>query len=353
MFTAKSPTALDSNSNRFGASTGFFFAEPDVAASLLLEKSVETPNPKNPGAFHHIPVLAQEVFSALRPKSGELFVDGTLGGGGHSEALLQAGAHVIGLDQDGTALKFATERLRSFGEAFHPVQANFRDVDQVLDDLGIDKIDGLLLDIGVSSHQLDTAERGFSFQSNGPLDMRMNQSGPVTAADLVNTAHVEELIGIFRKYGEEPSAVRIAKHLVEVRRDELFSTTAQLASAVESILPRRGKKHPATQVFQALRIAVNDELGALEAVLDIAPTRLKTGGRFAVITFHSLEDRLVKQDFRHRSQVTIDRPEWPAAQPNPACVYHLLHRKSITASPAELTQNPRARSARLRAVEKL
>ena len=351
MFTAKWPTALDSNSTRFGASTGFFFAEPNVAPSLLLEKPVETPD--SPHSFHHIPVLAQEVFNALRPKSGGIFVDGTLGGGGHSERLLQAGARVIGLDQDESALRCATERLRSYGEAFHPVRANFRDLGSVLDDLGVDQIDGLLLDIGVSSHQLDTAERGFSFQSDGPLDMRMNRSAPLTAADLVNTANIEELIFIFRKYGEEPSAARIAKHLVEVRRDEPFSTTSQLASAVESILPRRGRKHPATQVFQALRIAVNDELGALEAVLDIAPTRLKTGARFAVITFHSLEDRLVKQDFRRRSQTTIDRPEWPASKPNPACVYRLLNRKSITASPVELTQNPRARSARLRAVEKI
>jgi 16S rRNA (cytosine1402-N4)-methyltransferase len=281
-----------------------------------------------------------------------MFVDGTLGGGGHTEALLRAGAHVIGLDQDADALSHTTARLASFGEAFHPVRANFRDLARVLSELGISKIDGLLLDIGVSSHQLDTATRGFSFQADGPLDMRMDQSAPRTAADLVNTADVEELIRIFRRYGEEPSAVRIAKHLVGVRENRPFSTTGQLAGAVEAILPRRGKRHPATQIFQALRIAVNDELGALESILKAAPDILNSGARFAVITFHSLEDRLVKQDFRSRSQETLDRPEWPAPRPNPACVYHQINRKSITASTTELQRNPRARSARLRAVQR-
>ncbi|MEO7931606.1 MAG: 16S rRNA (cytosine(1402)-N(4))-methyltransferase RsmH [Chthoniobacterales bacterium] len=310
-------------------------------------------SPQDAAGFHHVPVLAEEVLTALAPQPGELFVDGTLGGGGHSESLLRAGAHVIGLDQDATALAHASERLRNFGEAFHPVRANFRDLRTVLNDLGIGKIDGLLLDIGVSSHQLDTASRGFSFQSDGPLDMRMDQSAPMTAADLVNTADVEELIRIFRKYGEEPSSVRIAKHLVEIRQTQPFSTTAQLAAAVESILPRRGKRHPATQIFQALRIAVNDELGALEAILNNAPAPLNKGARFAVITFHSLEDRLVKQDFRARSQATLDRPEWAAPRPNPAHVYQPINRKSITASTSELSSNPRARSARLRAVQKI
>jgi len=310
-------------------------------------------HPENAAEFHHVPVLADEVLAALAPQPGELFVDGTLGGGSHTELLLRAGAHVIGLDQDATALRHASERLKPFGEAFHPVKANFRNLAQVLHDLGIPSIDGLLLDVGVSSHQLDTAERGFSFQSDGPLDMRMDRSAALTAAQLVNTADIEELIRIFRKYGEEPSAVRIARHLIAVRQKQRFSTTAQLADAVAAILPRRGKRHPATQIFQALRIAVNDELGALEAALQLAPTLLKTGARFAVITFHSLEDRLVKQDFRTRSQRTVDRPEWPAARRNPACVYDELHRKSITASPGELSRNPRARSARLRAIRKL
>ncbi len=351
MFTAKWPTVSGCDPMRLGASDDLFSDPGVLAANFHLEKNVD-PSPNDAAGFHHIPVLAEEVLTALAPQPGELFVDGTLGGGGHSESLLRAGAHVIGLDQDASALMHTSERLRVYGEAFHPVRANFRNLPAVLNDLGIGKIDGLLLDIGVSSHQLDTAGRGFSFQSDGPLDMRMDQSAPLTATDLVNTADVEELIRIFRKYGEEPSSVRIAKHLVEVRQTQPFSTTAQLATAIESILPRRGKKHPATQIFQALRIAVNDELGALESILQDAPALLNCGARFAVITFHSLEDRLVKQDFRARSQATLDRPEWSAPRLNPAHVYQPVHRKSVTASIGELTRNPRARSARLRAVQK-
>ena len=351
MFTAKWQTLSGSNPADFAFSREFIFAS--ISPELRFFSNLESNNHQPVRSFHHIPVLADEVAELLAPQPGELFVDGTLGGGGHAELFLKAGAHVIGLDQDQNALQHSRERLSRYGDAFQAVHANFRDLDRVLDDLSITKIDGLFLDIGVSSHQLDTAERGFSFQADGPLDMRMDQTAPSTAADLVNTADVEDLIRIFRQYGEEPSAVRIAKHLVEARIANPILTTAQLASAVESILPRRGKRHPATQIFQALRIAVNDELGALETALNIAHTRIKKGGRFGVISFHSLEDRIVKQHFRALSQPTIDRPEWPAPRPNPEQVYRLLRRKSITASARELSENPRARSAKLRVVEKI
>lgn len=352
MFTAKWPKVLGCNPFGYGVLDEYFSAPEVLSNRVYLEKKVDPTN-NEPLDFHHVPVLADEVLTALSPQAGELFVDGTLGGGGHTEMLLRAGAHVIGLDQDKTALRHTSDLLAKYGEAFHPVHANFRDLVKVLKDLAIYEIDGLLLDVGVSSHQLDVASRGFSFQNNGPLDMRMDQSSGVSAADIVNTADVEELIRIFRQYGEEPSAVRIARHLVEVRQKKTLSTTRELASAVEEILPRRGKKHPATQIFQALRIAVNDELGVLESILHEAPHFLKKEARFAVITFHSLEDRLVKQNFRTYSQPTLDRPEWPAAKPNPDCIYHLLHRKSITVSTDELTRNPRSRSARLRAVIKI
>ncbi len=351
MFSAKWPKVLGCDPEAVAGLARNRFTAPKAGRIPPTDQTVNLPQ-NQPGGFHHLPVLAEEVMAALAPRTGELFVDGTLGGGGHTELLLQAGAHVIGLDRDGAALAHAQARLAKYGEAFHPVRANFRDLPSVLHDLAIDQIDGILLDIGVSSHQLDTATRGFSFQADGPLDMRMDISNGPTAADLVNGADVAELIRIFREYGEEPQAGRIARSLVGLRGDKPFATTGELAAAVASVVPRRGKKHPATHVFQALRIAVNDELGALESILRDAPGILKSGARFAVITFHSLEDRIVKQDFRKRSDAFLDRPEWPAPQPNPDCVYRLLQRKSITATPTELAINPRARSARLRAVQR-
>lgn len=312
-----------------------------------------TPDLDSSGAPYHVPVLAREVVEALRPAPGKLIVDGTLGGGGHAELLLRAGAHVIALDQDDEALAFAKNRLGRFGEAFHPVKSNFRYVDRVLADLSVGKIDGMLLDIGVSSHQLDEAERGFSFQTNGPLDMRMDRTQPTSAADVVNGAGLEEMVRIFRVYGEADNALRIARKLVARRAVKPFVDTADLAATVEEVSPRRGRKHPATQIFQALRIAVNDELGALMDALAKVPGLLNTGGRFAVITFHSLEDRMVKNNFRDHSQPFLDRPEWPAPRPNPGCFYRLVTRKGITASDEELTANPRARSATLRIAERI
>jgi len=307
-----------------------------------------------PDEHFHTSVLLKEVLELLAPRLGEIFVDGTLGGGGHTEALIEAGAHVIGLDQDAEALDFAKEkRLHRFGDRFHPVRANFDQLAAVLDDLQLPEVDGVLLDLGVSSWQLDTAERGFSFQREGPLDMRMNRGEGMTAADLVNTAPAAELVRIFYQYGEEPNARRIAARIVSGRVTRPFQTTMQLALAVEEVVPRRGRIHPATRIFQALRIAVNRELEALASVLAQASARLRPGGRMAVITFHSLEDRMVKDFFKLRSTPELDRPEWPAPRPNPDYIFRALTRKPVVATAEEQHSNPRSRSAKLRAVEKI
>ena len=301
---------------------------------------------------YHEPVLLAQTLALLEPAPGELFVDGTLGGGGHAEAFLRAGARVIGIDQDPQALAFAGERLSGFGERFVPVRANFEEIAGVLDRLGVEGIDGALLDIGVSSWQLDTPERGFSFQEEGPLDMRMNPQGALSAADLVNTAAEEELARIFREYGEEPAARRIAHQIVRDREVRRLETTLDLVRSVEKVNPRRGRIHPATKVFQALRIAVNRELEVLQAALAAFGARLNPGGRFGVITFHSLEDRIVKQFFKARSVEWLDRPEWPVPRRNPDFQFRLLTPKPAVASEEEQSRNPRSRSAKLRVVEK-
>ena len=216
--------------------------------------------------------------------------------------------------------------------------------------LGVTQLDGILLDLGVSSHQLDTPERGFSFQREGPLDMRMGHSGQ-TAADLVNTAPASELARIFRQYGDEPRAIQFAARIVRAREKKPFTTTTELAELIAA--GRQGPRHPATRVFQALRIAVNDEIGSLERSLPELSALLAPCGRLAIITFHSLEDRIVKHFFRRHSVVEIDDPTWPAPRPNPERIFDLLTPRSLTASPEELASNPRSRSARLRVVEKL
>jgi len=307
-----------------------------------------------PDEHFHTPVLLDEVIGILAPRPGKTIVDGTLGGGGHTEALLEAGARVIGIDQDSDALTFTKEkRLHRFEGRFEPVWANFEELGAVLDNLHLAEVDGVLLDLGVSSWQLDTAGRGFSFQREGPLDMRMNPEAGRTAADLVNTASAGELARIFYLYGEEPHARRIAAKIAEVRATRPFETTMQLALAVEEVAPRRGRIHPATRIFQALRIAVNREMEVLESVLRQATERLSVGGRMAVITFHSLEDRMVKEFFKLRTTAELDRPEWPAPRPNPDFIFRALTRKPVIASAEEQRSNPRARSAKLRAVEKI
>ncbi|MBL9133364.1 MAG: 16S rRNA (cytosine(1402)-N(4))-methyltransferase RsmH [Verrucomicrobiaceae bacterium] len=303
--------------------------------------------------FYHLPVLLQEVIDLLQPAPGKLIFDGTLGGGGHSEALLQHGARVVAMDQDEKALRHATTRLKGYADRFCALRGNFRHFPQIVEEAGVSGFDGMMVDIGVSSHQLDDAARGFSFAKEAPLDMRMDTDADQTAADLVNTAAEEELMRIFFEYGEEQNARRIARAIVKARSSRLITTTTQLAEIVAAVSPKRGKRHPATLVFQALRIAVNDELAALRDFLAAAPKWLKPGGRLAVITFHSLEDRIVKQTLAHLSTPELDRPEWPAPRPNPDCVLKLITRKPVEASEHEIELNPRARSARLRVAERL
>lgn len=321
----------------------------DDHLDLLLENSEPAPGCMD----YHVPVLADEVVTFLRPAPGILFLDGTLGGGGHSERFLQAGARVIALDRDAEALAHAGQRLAPYAHRLTLRQANYADADAVLAELGIESIGGALIDIGVSSHQLDTAARGFSLMHDGPLDMRMGPDAAYTAADLVNNEPPEELVRILREYGEENSAVRIVSHLVDMRRDRPFATTGELADAVAQIIPRTGRRHPATRVFQALRIAVNDELGSLQRGLDAISGRLARGARFGVITFHSLEDRIVKRTFKHRSTEWIDRPEWPEPRKNPDRIFRLLTPHPIDPCPEEVDANPRARSAKLRIVERI
>jgi len=299
--------------------------------------------------FRHSPVLAVEVNDFLRPASGHTIVDGTLGGGGHSGLLLKGGARVIAFDRDPEALLHTCALLGGYGERFTAIEGNFSEAPTVLAGLGVGHVDGILLDLGVSSHQLDTAERGFSFQREGPLDMRMGQSG-MTAADLVNTAPVVELARIFREYGDEPRAIQFAARIARARDKKPITTTLELAELIAA--GRQGPRHPATRVFQALRIAVNDEIGSLERALPAFSSLLAPGGRMAVITFHSLEDRIVKHYFRRHAVAEIDDPTWPAPRPNPERLFDALTPRSVTASPAELASNPRSRSARLRVVER-
>lgn len=303
--------------------------------------------------FRHETVLAEEVTEALQPGPGKIFLDLTLGGGGHSARLLDAGAEVVGVDRDEAALAAATARLARHGGNFRALKGNFSRFPELCREAGLGKFDGILLDLGVSSHQLDTAERGFSFLREGPLDMRMGRDDGITAADLVNHAAEEELARIFREFGEEPQARRVARSIVAARAKSPITTTLQLAALLEAILGRKSGHHPGTRIFQALRMAVNGEMAALEAALEAVPAWLKPGGRLAVISFHSLEDRVCKTHIRERARAMLDRPEWPEPRPNPVYCYRDLSRRPIEASPAELARNPRARSAKLRVAAKM
>jgi len=302
---------------------------------------------------YHRPVLAAEVMELLAPRPSSLVVDATCGGGGHTEAILRSGADVLALDQDPEAIQHATDRLASFGGRVTLRQANFRHADKVLDELGITTIGGALLDLGVSSRQLENAERGFSMMRNGPIDMRMDPRNVLTAADIVNNYSEEQLTRLFRDLGEEPAARRIASLIVKARKSAPFRETLPLARAIEKVVERHGRRHPATQVFQALRMEVNDELGALTAGLRLLTSRLETGARIAVITFHSLEDRIVKNFFRDRSREWLDRPEWPAPRRNPEYDLKLITPKPLEPAEDEQRANPRSRSAKLRVAEKI
>ncbi len=302
---------------------------------------------------YHRPVLVLESVELLAPRAGSIVVDATCGGGGHTAEILRTGADVVALDQDPDAIKFATEKLAEYGPRVTLCQANFREVGKILEELGIVGIGGALMDLGVSSRQLENASRGFSVIRPGPLDMRMDPRRELTAATIVNSYSEEDLTRIFRDLGEEPAARRIASQLVKLRKVTPFEDTLQLAKAIEKVVWRHGRRHPATQVFQALRMEVNDELKALSEGLQALTNRLESGAHIAVIAFHSLEDRIVKNFFRDRSREWLDRPEWPEPRRNPDYTLRLVTDKPVEPGETEQRNNPRSRSAKLRVAEKI
>jgi 16S rRNA (cytosine1402-N4)-methyltransferase len=303
--------------------------------------------------MQHQPVLYHEIIHALQPKNEGHYVDGTLGAGGHARGILEACApdgRLLGLDVDPQALALARENLAPYGERARLIQASYDSLTERLHEIGWDEVDGILLDLGLSSMQLDTPERGFSFQHDAPLDMRFDPASPTTAADLVNSLPGEELADIIYRYGEERASRRIAQAIVKARP---LQTTRQLAAIIESVLPRKGRVHPATQTFQALRIAVNEELERVENVLPQAVAALRPGGRLAIISFHSLEDRIVKEYFRRESKDLVNPPYERIYEVEKKATLKEINRKVIIPGEAEIEVNPRARSAKLRVAERL
>jgi len=302
----------------------------------------------------HTPVLYQQVLSALQPSPQGRYIDGTLGAGGHARGLLAGSApdgELLGIDRDPAALDLARAALAEYGERVHLIHGSYLHMQAYAVDLGWAAVDGILLDLGVSSMQLDQPERGFSFMQSGPLDMRFNPQQGLTAADLVNSLPVDELADMLYAYGEERRSRAIARAIVKRRP---LATTDDLTAAVLSVLgPRRRGMHPATRTFQALRIAVNEELTNLPLALEAAVALLECGGRLAVISFHSLEDRIVKQYFRRESQDCICPPEQPVCTCGHRAQLRLINRKPIRADEDEVGGNPRSRSAKLRVAERL
>ena len=301
----------------------------------------------------HRPVLYKEIIHALQPRSPGRYVDGTVGAGGHARGILEACAPdgcLLGLDVDPQALALARETLAPYDARVRLVQASYVSLRRQLDALGWDLVDGVVLDLGASSMQFDTAARGFSFQEEGPLDMRFDPAAPFTAAQLVNELPQEELADLIFRYGEERNARRIARAIVAARP---LKTTKELAAVIENATGRIGRIHPATLTFQALRIAVNEELDALSEVLPQAAAALKPGGRLAVIAFHSLEDRKVKEYFREQGRDLINPPYEKIYEIERKATLKEINRKPITAAADEVQANPRARSAKLRIAERL
>jgi 16S rRNA (cytosine1402-N4)-methyltransferase len=303
----------------------------------------------------HIPVLLAETLQVLAPRPQGFYIDATLGGGGHAEAILEASApagRLLGLDADPRAIQRVSERLAGFASRITLVQSNFRHIAAVAREHGFQQVDGILFDLGVSSYHFEDATQGFSFSKEGPLDMRMDPTSGPSAADIVNTLDADDLADILYRYGEERRSRRIARAIVANRP---VTTTTQLADIVVRAVGRKPgtRLHPATRTFQALRIYVNDELGALEEALPQAVDLLKPGGVLAVITFHSLEDRIVKHYFRQESRDCICPPHTPICTCGHQAQIKEIHRKGLTPSPDEIARNPRSRSARLRAVRKL
>jgi 16S rRNA (cytosine1402-N4)-methyltransferase len=308
--------------------------------------------------FDHLPVLLRGVVQLLRPQPGGRFVDGTVGAGGHAAAILEATApdgRLLAFDKDAEAVAFARQRLAPFGDRVTVVHSSYAHMGQLAPQHGFAAVDGILLDLGLSSRQLDDSQRGFSFRREGPLDMRFDTTQGPTAADLINNLSAEELADIFWRYGEERHSRRLARAIVAYRQSQgPFVTTTQLADFIEAqTRGPRGRIHPATRIFQSLRIATNDELAAVEHGVETAVSLLKPGGRLAVISFHSLEDRFVKHYFRQQSKDCVCPPAQPVCTCEAQASLRLVTRKAVVATPEEVAANPRSRSARLRVAEKI
>ncbi len=308
--------------------------------------------------FKHISVLLNETIDSLNIKPDGVYVDGTLGGGGHSLKIcenLGKNGRLIGIDQDMDAIGAATERLRDYSDKVTIVHSNYQDIDSVLSDLSIDGVDGIVLDLGVSSYQLDNAERGFTYREDTSLDMRMDQSSSLTAKDIVNNYSEQELYRVIRDYGEDGFAKNIAKHIVRARQEKTIETTGELNEIIKAAIPakvRKGQGHPSKKTFQAIRIELNKELEVLENSLDKMIELLNPGGRLCVITFHSLEDRIVKNIFRKNMNPCICPPEFPVCTCGRKPAGKVLTRKPILPGAGELEENKRAKSSKLRVFEK-
>lgn len=308
--------------------------------------------------FKHISVLLNECIDNLNIKENGIYVDGTLGGGGHSLEILKKLSKeglLVGIDQDEDALKAAKNRLQNFDNVKY-VHSNFYNIESVLNNLEIEKIDGILMDLGVSSYQLDTSERGFSYMQDATLDMRMNRENPLSAYNVVNEYEEEELFRIIKDYGEEKFAKRIARFIVENRQKKPIETTLELVEIIKAAIPAKARRegpHPAKRTFQAIRIEVNSELSILNKTIEDAVNRLNKGGRVAIITFHSLEDRIVKLKFKELATACTCPKEFPICVCGGKAKVKVISRKAIEPSKEEVLENPRSRSAKLRVIEKL
>ena len=308
--------------------------------------------------FKHVSVLLNETIDGLNINPDGIYVDGTLGGGGHSYEIckrLSDKGRLIGIDQDGEALEAARERLKEFEDKITLVRSNYCEIDTILKDLGIEKVDGIVLDLGVSSYQLDNLERGFSYKSDAPLDMRMDQRQNKTAADVVNNYSENELFRIIRDYGEDKFAKNIAKHIVMARKEKPLETTAELSEIIKASIPMKFQAkggHPSKKTFQAIRIEVNQELTVLKESLDTMIDHLNPGGRICVITFHSLEDRITKIKFRENENPCTCPPDFPVCVCGKVSKGKVITRKPIIPSEEEMTENKRSKSSKLRIFER-
>ena len=308
--------------------------------------------------FHHVPILLERILDLMQIRPDGTYLDGTVGGAGHSSEILKRlspEGRLVCLDQDSTAVETDTKRLAEISDRATVVKSNFVNFESVLDDLGIEKLDGILLDLGVSSYQLDNGERGFSYRTDAPLDMRMDQSNPETARDIINNYSEADLTRILREYGEEPFARQIAASICRARQKAEITTTFELNELIRSSIPARARRnggHPSKQTYQAIRIALNRELQVLEDSMDRMIDRLSSGGRLCIITFHSLEDRIVKQSMRRAEHPCICPPDFPVCVCGRVSQGKVITRKPIIPDEKEQEENPRSKSAKLRVFEK-